>query len=642
MLQFPQVWNNLLFYQDSRDPGIARTVQDLQIMVADLEKACIPFRQWLDRLDQLVPGEYGAIVAAIVPIHQQRVELLQQLTNVETFISSCLSVNAQDNAARTWEPTLQNLEAKLDQAITPLQLFLNRVGDDFIAQLIQEPKLAELCFPLQCDRQFKDHLLNVVDEQIISGLSVHGLHSWGNLYTEIAGTLQCQLQSSAKPPANSSVDSSQEPAATAEVSPQAQEPIGLAQAANLLYHPDRVTREAAWRGIQTAWTSREETAATILNAINGWRLEETQQRANHSPAQVPLHYLDKSCHQNRIERTTLEALMATTYQRRSIGQRALNAMGKVLGIARMAPWDLAAPCPVKGDRSTHLSFETAIEIIADAFRPFDPAMADFAIMMADKGWIDAKPTPHRSIGAYCTGFGNPREPRIFMTFEGTMNNVITLAHELGHAWHDWVMRDLPWMQLSYPMTLAETASIFGETLVRQALLQQASTPAEQLAIRWQDAESAAVFLLNIPSRFEFEKQFVEARKQSFVIADELKQLMRNSWATWYETSLSEYDEMFWASKLHFSISSLGFYNYPYLFGYLFSRGIYAQKEQIGESFSQRYIDLLRDTGKMTAEAVVQHHLQQDIRQSDFWNASLDRVEQSVLEFEQLVATQIHP
>jgi oligoendopeptidase F len=218
-----------------------------------------------------------------------------------------------------------------------------------------------------------------------------------------------------------------------------------------------------------------------------------------------------------------------------------------------------------------------------------------------------------------------------------MNNVLTVAHELGHAWHNWVMQDLPRPRTNYPMTLAETASIFGETLVRDALFAQAHTPEQKLSIAWEDGFAATTFLLNIPSRFTFEQKLVEARRQGFVIADHLKAFMRDSWQHWYEDSLGSYDEMFWASKLHFSIAELGFYNYPYLFGYLFSLGIYAQKEHYGNQFNDLYMALLRDTGNMTAEDLVQKHLQQNIRQPEFWQASLAIVDRAVSRLEALVA-----
>jgi oligoendopeptidase F len=200
------------------------------------------------------------------------------------------------------------------------------------------------------------------------------------------------------------------------------------------------------------------------------------------------------------------------------------------------------------------------------------------------------------------------------------------------------MRDLPRYKTYYSMTLAETASIFAETLVRDALYAKATTPEQQLAIAWEDGSAAATFLLNIPSRFTFEQKLVEGRKKGFVIADTLKSMMRDSWQYWYEDSLATYDELFWANKLHFSIASLGFYNYPYLFGYLFSLGIYAQKARYGEVFNDLYTNLLRDTGSMTAEDVVQKHLQQDIRQPEFWQASLDIVDRGVSRLERLASS----
>jgi len=603
MPQLRQTWDNSHFFKGTDDPKIATTVAEVKTKIAAIAATCAPFTQKIETAETLEPQEFATVLASLQTIHKTRTALAKQLGNVRTYISTALSVDAKDANASTLRSTLQQIGAELNQAMTPMEVFLNRVRPEFIDVLVNDPVLGEMDFLLTHQRKLRDQLLSVDEENLIAGLSVSGLQSWGNLYTELAGTLKCDIQG---------------------------ETVGLAKAANLLSDPERGTRVAAWQGVRNAWIGHQETAATILNAINGWRLEETQKRATVRE----LHYLDKSCHQSRIERPTLDALMETTYQQRAIGQRALNAMAQVLRIPRMAPWDLSAPAPAAGDSQT-ISFDDAIALIADAFRQLTPEMGDFVVMMAAQGWIDGKPTPNRATGAYCTRFSEPREPRIFMSFEGTIGNVITLAHELGHAWHNWVMRDLPMMQTYYPMTLAETASIFAETLVRDALLQRAETPAQKLEILWQDAESAAVFLLNIPARFEFEKRLVEARKQGVAIAPKLKTMMADSWQHWYEDSLSEYDDMFWATKLHFSIAQLGFYNYPYLFGYLFSLGIYAQQERYGTGFNDLYTAILRDTGTMTAEELVGHHLQQDISQPQFWQASLTIVEQSVAKFEQL-------
>ncbi|MEO1394513.1 MAG: M3 family oligoendopeptidase [Cyanobacteria bacterium J06634_5] len=600
------LWDNAHFFSSTRDPRIAETIETLKSEIASIATACAPFTQKIDAADSLGEGDqgFGRLIDDIRAIHQQETEIRERLGNVGTYIYTALSADTQDASANAQKPVLQKLSANLAEATTPLDVFLLRASDAFIAALLADTALAEMTFSLHHRRKLKDQLLSVAEEKLITGLATSGLHAWGNLYTELAGTLKCDVQG---------------------------ETMGLAKAANLLSAPDAAVRQAAWDGIRAAWSEHQTPVASGLNAINGWRLEETEKRSHARR----LHYLDKSCHQSRIERETLDALMETTYTNRTVGHRALAGMAKSIGQAQMNPWDVMAPAPAAGEAEA-IPFSEAIALIANAFNNLTPEMGDFAMMMAKKGWIDGQPTPNRATGAYCTKFANPREPRIFMTYEGSMSNVITLAHELGHAWHNWVMRDLSPIESSYSMTLAETASIFAETLVRDALMQRASTPAQQLEIAWEDASSAAIFLLNIPARFEFEKRLVEARKVGAVRPAQMREMMRNSWQLWFEESLSGYDDLFWASKLHFSISGLGFYNYPYLFGYLFSLGIYAQQPVYGSEFNVRYTALLRDTGTMTAEEVVQKHLGKDLRSPQFWQDSLDIVERSVARFEKLV------
>ncbi|MEM6450809.1 MAG: M3 family oligoendopeptidase [Cyanobacteria bacterium P01_D01_bin.105] len=602
-------WDNCQFFSGTDDPRIATTVDALVQEIEAIATACQLFVPLAASAESLPSDDYLGIIEKIRPIQQQRQDFLKRMGNVSTFIYTALSIDTQDADANRWMPILQKLGADLSEATTPLNVFLDRASEAFVDELLADPALSDLSFLLRHSRKQKDFLLSVSEEQLMTALATNGLHTWGNLYSELAGTLKCSVNG---------------------------EDMGLAQASNLLSSEASATRKVAWEAIRSAWATQQPTVAAGLSAINGWRLEEAKKRS----VKRELHYLDKSCHQSRIERQTLDALMKTTYENRAIGQRALAAMAKALGQEKAHPWDVMAPAPSSqkssGDKSgDEISFEAAIALIAKSFNKLTPAMGEFAVMMAEKGWIDGAPTPNRATGAYCTKFSEPREPRIFMTYEGTMTNVLTLAHELGHAWHNWVMRDLPMLKTRYPMTLAETASIFAETLVREALMADAKTPAQQLEIAWQDAQSAAVMLLNIPARFEFEKRMVEARKVGSLRPQQLCEMMNQSWQMWFEDSLSSYDDLFWASKLHFSMSSLGFYNYPYLFGYLFSLGIYAQQPVYGDGFNALYTDLLRDTGSMTAEAVVKHHLQKDLCQPQFWQDSLAIVEKSVANFESL-------
>ena len=595
-------WDNSAFFSNSDDPKIATAVETLRTDIASLSTHCEQFTALIDKPP--VSDDFPTIIEQLEEAHRQQLLISRSLGNTSMFIHCCLSVNARDSAASTWLPTLQQLGAQLKNATHPMFGYLARADEQIIQSMTQNSVLEELSFQVQQLREMGDQMLPVEQEQLLTRMAVTGLHGWGNLYKNLSGTLQCTVGN---------------------------EQLGLAAAANQLSNPQRTIREQAWRGINKAWTENEQSVAAILNNINGWRIEESGQRSHTRE----LHYLDKSCHSSRISRGTLNAMMEATHSSRQISQRALRAMAKLHGVEQLGPWDLMAPAPVKSSGS--IDFSDAIDLIAQAFSEFSKPMGEFAIEMAERGWIDSEQTENRSTGAYCGSFADPRQARIFITYDGTMTNVITLAHELGHAWHNRVMEDIPEAKTNYPMTLAETASIFAETLVRESLLKAAKDDKQRLEIMWSEAETAAALMLNIPARFEFEQRLVETRQENFVTADAMKDMMRESWQLWYEDSLAEYDDMFWASKLHFSISGFGFYNYPYLFGYLFSLGIYAQKEQAGGDFEEKYLDILRDTGSMTAETLVQKHLGQDISTPQFWLDSIGIVERSLQQFEQLVS-----
>ncbi|HHQ4455929.1 TPA: M3 family oligoendopeptidase [Aeromonas hydrophila] len=523
--------------------------------------------------------------------------------NCQTYGYNRLSRDGRDEAARVLLSRGQQLQASLAQLCKPVTLFWVRAPEALVRALLQDPELFELAYVIRHDRRQQDQWLSLESEQLIAGLSVDGLQGWGDLYDNLVGRLRPVVEG---------------------------QPMGLAQADNLLAHPQRARRAAAWHAIQAAWGAEQETVAAILNAINGWRNELTRQRGREHRWDA----LDVSCHQGHLERVTLETLMTAAGEHKEQGRRALRAMACAQQISDFAPWDLYAPAPAA--TSVLISFEQALALVADAFTGFDPEMGAFARMMAANGWIDAAPSEHRRSGAYSTEYADPPEPRVFLTFEGTLDNVITLAHELGHAWHSWLLRELPLEQRDYPKTLAETASLFAEALVRDALLAATDNMEQRRAIAWLDGERAASLLLDVPARFTFERALVAAREEGYVGAGQLRQMMKSAQQQWYGDTLSQYDELFWASKGHFSIAELGFYNYPYLFGYLFSLGLYAQQARAGREFVHAYRELLRDTGRMSAEELVEKHLGIDIREPSFWQESLDYVEEAVARLERLV------
>ncbi len=528
-----------------------------------------------------LPGAAGlslTTAGASLAVAQQVARLAERagplLSNPLTYANCLLSVDAQDDAAQALQGRLQKYQKRYSELLEPWSEYLDLVSDEIVDAYLADPTVAHSAFKVRHGRERRHERLSLAEENLVGGLSQDGIHAWGRMYSQLSSTMTCQVQ------VGNELRS-----------------MGVAEAGGLLQKADERTRKDAWLGINAAWRTHQESCAAAINAIAGWRLEMNRKRSKTRP----VHFLDAPVHMNRLERRTLDALLDATVDARPLARRAARAMARASGREQIGPWDMRAPAPLLSGDERPIPFDTAIELIADAYGEVDATMADFVRMMRDKSWIEGTVSSRKRPGAYCTGFEKSRTPRVYMTYQGSQSDVITLAHELGHAFHSWVMRDLPDSQRSYGMSLAETASTFGETAVRDALLARAGTPREKFEIMWEEIAAIPSFMLNIPARFSFEKSFYEKRDERPLRPAELEALMSQAWQEWYGDACSEPDPMFWASKLHFFISGLSFYNFPYLFGYLFSMGVYLRRATGGPDFYQRYVALLRDTGRMNAE-----------------------------------------
>ena len=530
----------------------------------------------------------------------------------ETYAECCLSVDSQDEQAQALLGRLQSINKRFDELAEPLGQFLDLAPETVVEAYLDDPAVDASRFSVEHSRRRRHELLPLAEENLVTSLGEDGIHAWGRLYDQLSGTLSCDVTVGNE-----------------------QRTTGIAEAAGLMQKPDDRLRENAWRAINTAWDEHAESCAAAINAIAGWRLELCRKRS--ARAGTPVQYLDAPLHANRIQRETLDTVMKVAEEGIPLARRAALLQAKAYGKSHYGPWDNRAPAPVAdGDAGHPIAYEEALDLIAGAYGEVEPAMGDFVRMMAEKNWIEGTVGPRKRPGAYCTGFLKSRTPRVYMTYTGGGSDVITLAHELGHAFHSWVMRDLPDSQRRYGMSIAETASTFGETIVRDALLRRAESPSAALDIVWEEAAALVTFILNIPTRFEFERNFYDARAERPLLPRELKSMMSAAWEKWYGESIAEGDPMFWASKLHFYISGLSFYNFPYLFGYLFSLGVYARREAFGDEFFPRYRALLRDTGRMTTEDLADKHLGVDLTEPDFWRDTLAMIEPRIDHFEALV------
>ncbi|MBI2812073.1 MAG: oligoendopeptidase, partial [Candidatus Melainabacteria bacterium] len=251
-------------------------------------------------------------------------------------------------------------------------------------------------------------------------------------------------------------------------------------------------------------------------------------------------------------------------------------------------------------------------------------------------WIEGEDRAGKRPGGFCVAFPKSRQSRIFMTYSGSLINLSTLAHELGHAYHNAMVERLPSFAQHYRMNVAETASTFAEQIVSDAFLRACKTRQEKIKILFDRVERSLMFFMNIQARFIFETQFYEQRKKGFLSAEELCKLMQAAQEKAFGNALGVWHPYFWASKLHFYFTGAPFYNFPYTFGYLFSLGIYEISKKKGPAFADQYDALLRESGMMSSEDLAKKHLGVDLTQPDFWQQAASGVLNDIDELNKLL------
>jgi oligoendopeptidase F len=386
----------------------------------------------------------------------------------------------------------------------------------------------------------------------------------------------------------------------------------LVELRNLAYDPDRSVREKAYRLEQAVCAALEIPVAAALNGVKGWSVSINARRGWESS-------LDKSVLQARITRKTLDALIGAMEESLPTWRRYLKAKAALLGIGKCAFFDVFAPLPGAERR---LSFAEARDYIAARFTAFDPGMGEFALRAFAESWIDAEPRPGKVGGAYCIDFPEAGCSRVLCNFDGSFGSMTTVAHELGHAWHGSRVRGLPHVNTQYPMTLAETASIFSETLIFESALKE-SSGAERTALLELHLQDACQVIADILSRFYFERAVFERRSKAELSPGELKELMLEAQDKTYGEGLDPElrHPYMWLVKGHYYSPDLAFYNFPYAFGLLFGTGLYARYEEEGPSFAAAYRRILEDTGRMGAvELTAKAGF--DIEGPDFWRKGL--------------------
>jgi pepF/M3 family oligoendopeptidase len=401
--------------------------------------------------------------------------------------------------------------------------------------------------------------------------------------------------------------------------------------ATYLREPDGDLRERSYYAIKQAFSEVGEPLAACLNGIKGSinviNAGRGREDAVHS-----------SLEQSRIDREILQTMLEAMSEAFPMLRRYLLAKARLLGKERLSPWDVGAPV---GSTDRIYEWAEAQEFILGHFDTYSPEMKVLAERAFVAEWIDAEPRDGKSGGGFCLRAPSVQESRILINFDGRMNELATLAHELGHAYHILCLRGKSSLQAAVPMTLAETASIFCETIITEAILAQAGEIDEELAVLDAFLKTASVLTLDIYARYLFEKEIFTRREEAELSAKEFNELTTRYYRETYGDSMMEGElwPYLWAYLPHYYISDLSFYNYPYTFGFLFSLGLYQIYEKREPGFHEKYDRLLADSASENA-AELAERFGIDLYQPAFWAGGYEIVRKRVERFEELVTLRV--
>lgn len=523
-----------------------------------------------------------------------RYSLLAKTLHEAASLIGCLTAeNAGDLEATKLEAKCQAIEALFESLDLTIDQKLADLSEAEFKKLLE--KELEIAFILKERRLAVKEKMPLAQEKLASDLSVSGHASFTNLYYTYMGKLSFPFDG---------------------------QNINLSKLEQYFDNPDRKKRLEAYASLEKTLSKEELIFAHILNNIIGYRLSLYENRNWND-------FLHETLRDNRMSKKTLDAMWSAVSQNKEPLGRFLERKAKLLGLPKLSYADLGAP--LKDPNQTNVPWDEACEDILAAFGNLSPKMAAFAKHALENGWVDSKPSRTKRAGGFCTSAPLLEESRIFMTYMNNTSSKMTLAHELGHAYHSHVLYKRPPLVQDYPMNLAETASIICETIVLEDAVKKVKTKSDKIALLDEKISRSIDFQMDLHSRFLFDTSFHEARKTDFISPDQINHLMVEAQREGFGDALADYVPHFWAYKMHFYFTDATFYNWPYTFGYLFSLGLYNHLLK-SNRFESLYIALLEDTGSMMVEDLAKKHLQIDLTGPTFWNGALNLINKDIEEF----------
>ncbi|MBO4327024.1 MAG: M3 family oligoendopeptidase [Clostridia bacterium] len=495
---------------------------------------------------------------------------------------------------------LQAMLSETSAADTAVRHLISSM-DDLEDLIASDGALSGYAYFLRTIKEDSKYLLSEQEEKLFSLMNISGASAWRDLHSTLTSTVSVDYRG---------------------------EEIPLSAARNLAYDGDPAVRKEAYEAELKCYPKVEQSAAFALNSIKLQVLNECRLRGYASP-------LDQALYDSRMSRKTLDALIGAMNDYMPKFREYLKAKGKALGHENGLPWyDMFAPM---GSLDKKYTVDEAKEYLLEIFGGFDSELHDMVKRAFEENWIDFFPRKGKVGGAFDCGVPSARQSRVLTNFDGAFGDIVTLAHELGHAFHDRQVFGHSILQQEYSMPVAETASTFNEVLVVSKAIERAESKEEKLALIENQLQDACQIITDIYSRYLFETSVFENRDNEFMDPERMCELMHQAQLASYGDGITEdtLHPYMWLCKGHYYSGGLSFYNFPYAFGGLFARGLYALYKKQGSDFVPLYKALLNATSVNNVEDTAKM-AGIDLTDKAFWCEGLQSLSDEIDEFIELL------
>ncbi len=581
------VWSLDKLYTGYDDPKFIEDFGKIDASISELNN----FVNNLEKND----ASYNLVKA--IEILEVQTKLFSKLFS---FASLKQSVNTKDVDSASYLGRLSDKVSGTTKPITMLKKYIASIKN--IDEIINSNALLkEHEYFIKSIVDDYKYILNDQVEEVISKFNISGGSAWSDLQSYLTSSVQVDYDGGK---------------------------TNLSTIRNLAYDVDPVVRKNAYEAEIACYEKIKDSVAFSLNNIKLQVINECKLRGFESP-------LAQTLHNARMTRETLDALIGAMNEYMPKFQQYLKAKGKALGHKNGLPWyDMFAPM---GNNNKKYTIEESKDYLVNLFKGFAPDLAKMVESAYDESWIDFYPREGKVGGAFCAGIHSIKESRILTNFDGNFGDVVTLAHELGHAYHNYNVENNRVLNTDYSMPVAETASTFNENIIMNAAIASAENDDIKLALVESQLQDATQIICDIYSRYLFETDVFENRSDSFMFPDKLCEIMLNAQKQAYGDGLDNnvLHPFMWVCKGHYYSSGLSFYNFPYAFGGLFARGLYAQYQEEGEAFIPKYKELLKATTVMNVEDVAKI-ANIDITDKEFWKKGLESFAKQIDLFIELV------